>query len=57
MTDDTWVLYLVNLASLDTIASRPAIRSLYYMGREVDWIADAAGIPVDLVRDALTRIP
>lgn len=57
MDDDAWVMYLLNLAGMDTLASRPAIRSLYYSGREVDWIADAAAIPVPVVQDALNRIP
>lgn len=57
MSDDAWVMYLLNLAGMDTVASRPAIRSLFYVGHEVDWIAEAADIPVDTVRDALNRIP
>lgn len=57
MDDDAWVMYLLNLAGMDTLASRPAIRSLYYSGLEVDWIADAADIPVPVVQDALNRIP
>ena len=57
MNDDAWVMYLLNLAGMDTVASRPAIRSLYYAGHEVSWIADAADIPVPVVQDALNNIP
>jgi hypothetical protein len=57
MDDKAWVMYLVNLASYDNIARRPAIRSLYFAGHEVWWISEAADVPVVLVQDALARIP
>lgn len=57
MNDDTWHLYLLNLAAMDSLVSRPAIRSLYYAGCEVEWIAEAADIPIERVQDALRRIP
>lgn len=57
MNDDTWHMYLINLASLESVASRPAIRHLYYGGREVEWIAEAADIDIAAVRDALNNIP
>lgn len=58
MNDDAWLMYLINLASIDCVARRPAIRHLYtHTGLEVDEIAETCDIDVALVRDALNRIP
>ena len=57
MDETAWTMYLLNLASFDNAARKPAIRSLFYAGREVDWIADAAAVDADFVRAALFNIP
>ena len=57
LSDDSWHMYLLQLASQDCIASRAAIRALYVAGYEVTWIAENCMLPMAVVQDAVLRIP
>lgn len=57
MTDDTWHMYLITLATRDGVARRPAIRHLFFAGYTVDEIVEFTDVDIAEVRDALNRIP
>ena len=57
MTENTWHIYLVSLASREGLTQRPAIRHLYYAGWTVPEISEAAHVDIGVVRDCLHRIP
>ena len=57
MADEAFHATLIMLASQDSVASKAAIRRLYYDGYEVDWIADTCCIPITTVQSALNSFP